>query len=347
MVYKMKLSGKVLSNFARGMKNNLRSGLPIVTSLELSKAYCSKKLKADIEGIEQIINEGGTLREAFNNVNNRIPDFFKVMIGIGEESGNLEDVFGFLEEYYMKEYKRRKKIINISIYPIFTLVLSLVMGLIMICRILPKFFSIININREDIPAITKFYMAISDGINSLGVLMVPVSIFLLVLSIFVIRRMVSSRIFFRFAYSTIFIGKLMKQRFESRMSLSLWMMSKSGIDLKTSMYISSESENSFIKERMGDCIRELEKGSMIFEAMKLSGIFSEYLLANVYVGENNGSLEDVFKSVSQVLGEEVDLSMDRLTTLMEPLLIVIVGTFILSIVMAIVMPMLNMYKVKI
>lgn len=342
-----KINNKNLSSFSRAMKNNMKAGIPIVTSLSLiEKQYKKGILKKEIYKLILGISGGKTLKEAFEEEGTGFPAFYKTMMYIGEESGRLQDIFQFLEDYYLKEYKRRKKIINISIYPIAVLSLGIIMGVLIIAKVLPQFFSMLLVNNKELPKITKFYMGISKIVNNLGVLLIPLIIVFILIIIKGFNKLKEKEAFQKVIYKIPLVNSFLLKKFTCRFTLSFFIMLSSGVDFKSSFEILSNCEKAYLGARLNIVKEELSKGNTIYEAMKKAGIFQEYLLNSIYMGEVNGSLEEMLKITNEVMEEEFNLDLERLINLMEPSLMIIVGGFVLSIVLSIMLPLFSIYDLK-
>lgn len=346
-LYRKKASGKTLSTFARTMKNNMKAGIPLLMALKLIKKQFSKESLG--EGLEKIvvkIEEGSSLKDAFEKSGDCFPQFFKTMIFIGEESGNLQEIFGFLEGYYMKEYKRRKKIINVSIYPIFVLIFGMVMGTIIITKVLPKIISTIVVGNKKIPGITRFYLAISSCFNKYGIIIIILIALIILFMCSFYKKKGPSICLEKFKYKLPLIKNIVKKKFSCRFTLSLSMLLKSGVDFKSAIEILGSCENEYLKNKLKATLEYLTKGENLYSSMKAADIFPEYLLSSIYIGEINGSLDDVLIISNEIYEEELQMDLDRIIGYMEPTLMILVGLFVFSIVLAIMLPMISTYDIS-
>lgn len=342
-----KISNKNLSTFSRAMKNNMKAGIPIVTSLNIiEKQYKKGRLKKEIYKLTLGISGGKSLKEAFEEDGRAFPDFYKTMMYIGEESGRLQEIFQFLEDYYIKEYKRRKKIINLSIYPISVLLLGIIMGVLIIAKVLPQFFSMLLVNNKELPRITRFYIDFSNFINKLGLFLIPIILSFILIIIKLFSSLKSKASFQKVIYKVPLLSSFLIKKFSCRFTLSFFIMLSSGVDFKSSFEILSSCEKAYLRAGLNTVKEEISRGNTIYEAMKKTGIFHEYLLSNIYMGEINGSIEEMLKITNEVMEEEFSLDLERLINLMEPSLMIIVGGFVLSIVLSIMLPLFSIYDIK-
>ena len=347
-LFKKRISEKNLSTFCRNLKNNLKAGIPLVNALKLLEEHLGDKRLCEI--INKVINNiksGLSFSESLEKFKSVFPEFFITLIHFGEESGRLQQILTFMEKYYMKEYKRRKKIISVSTYPIGLFIFVLIMGLIAIYKLVPAFFNSMDIENMKLPYITRFYLGLSRVINSLGILVVPIGIGVFIGISFIHMYLKGKGITYNFKYKNPLTKNLEKNRFCCKFTMALSMMIGSGIDIKSSLILLRNCENAiYIKERLNRCIEGLERGDSLYEGLKRCDIFSNYFLSTIYIGEINGSVEEVLQCCNEVFEEELEGKLDRITSLIEPLLIVFVGLFIGSIIIAIMIPLFNIYNTK-
>jgi type IV pilus assembly protein PilC len=345
---KISVSEKNLSTFCRNLKNNLKAGIPLVNALNLIEEHLGDKRLCGVIGkITNNIKKGSSFTESLEQFYNVFPEFFVTLIHFGEESGRLQQVLEFMEKYYMREYKRKKKIVSVSIYPIVLFILILTMGIVAIYKLIPTFFASIDMENMKLPYITRFYMKLSMTINSIGIFIVPILIGIFIAVGFLHMHLKKIGITYNFKYRNPLIKRLEINKFCCKFTMAISMMVGSGIDIKSSLVLLRNCENAtYIKERLNCCIEGLERGDSLYEGMKKCDIFSKYFLSTVYIGEVNGSLEEVLNSCNEVFEEELQGKLDRMTSLVEPLLIGFVGLFIGSIIISIMLPLFNMYNTK-
>jgi type IV pilus assembly protein PilC len=345
---KISVSEKNLSAFCKNLKNNLKAGIPLVNALNLIEEHLGDKRLCGVIGkIANNIKRGSSFTESLEQFYNVFPEFFVTLIHFGEESGRLQHVLEFMEKYYMREYKRKKKIVSVSIYPIVLFILILTMGIVAIYKLIPAFFASIDMENMKLPYITRFYMKLSMTINSIGIFIVPILIVIFIAVGFLHMHLKKIGITYNFKYRNPLIKRLEINKFCCKFTMALSMMMGSGIDIKSSLVLLRNCENAtYIKERLNCCIEGLERGDSLYEGMKKCDIFSKYFLSTVYIGEVNGSLEEVLNSCNEVFEEELQGKLDRMTSLVEPLLIGFVGLFIGSIIISIMLPLFNMYNTK-
>lgn len=345
---KRKISEKNLSAFCRNLKNNLKAGIPLINALNLIEGHIGNKgLSKVIKQTTNNIKSGLSFTDSLEKFKDIFPEFFITLIHFGEESGRLQQILEFMEKYYMKEYKRKKKIITVSIYPIVLFIFTLIMGMIAICKLIPTFFASMNIENMELPYITRVYLGLSEGLNRIGLFIIPIGIGIFIGGSLFYDYLKKKGVIYNLKYRNPLMKRLEINRFCCKFTMALSMMIESGIDIKSSLILLRNCENAtYIAERLDKCIEGLEKGDSLYEGMKKCDIFSRYFLSTIHIGEINGSIEEVLCSCNEVFEEELQGRLDRMTSLAEPLLIVFVGIFIGSIIMAIMSPLFSMYNTQ-
>jgi|GEM_PF-5464850 len=346
-LYHRKASYKDLSLLCRTMKNNLKSGIPITNSLKLSSRHIkNKELALVLKSMVKNIEAGGTLTDAFNKNDDMFSEFFISMVNIGEKSGNLEEIFKRLEIYAEREGKRNKSIISITMYPAFIFTASIIAALVIIVKFLPKFFSNMNINIKEMPFITRFYMSTAEVLSGLGFLVVPIFVLLLIIFNTGYSKFKKSSYFEKLKYKSIITKGICTKGFCCRFTMALHMIIESGLDIKGAFHILKDGESSsFIRGKYIRAIEELEVGEVLSNVIRNFGLFPDEFLVSIYLGEENGTLDETLWRYNEIFEEDIKNGVDRIIKVIEPLLVLAAGLFILSIYIAIMVPLYSIYTV--
>lgn len=342
---KKKASHKDMVLICRTMKNNLKSGIPLTSSLKLAASHMkNRSLASAIDKIQSEIQCGDTLTDALKKNKDTFPEFFISMVQIGEKSGNLEEIFGRLEIYYGQEYKRRRKIISITMYPAFVFILSITVALVIIVKFLPKFFMNMNINIKEMPLITRIYMKIAEIFKSAGLMMFPIVILGMLLINMAYTKFKESENYEKFRYKSIFTGRVCKGSFYCRFTMAMHMIITSGLDIKGAFYILKDIEPSqFLREKYIRAIEDLEAGNVLSDIINGFNMFPKEFVASIVFGEESGTLDESILTYNEIFEDDLKESIDRIIKLMEPSLILMAGLFVLSIYIAIMVPLYSIY----
>jgi type IV pilus assembly protein PilC len=338
------ISSKDLSLFCKFMATSLKAGMNICDILNLiSCQFNNKYFSSILTDIRENIENGNSLNGSLNRFPKVFPVFLRKMVYLGEETGRLQDIFFNLEGYYQCNYKRNKKIINSLIYPSFVFLFSLIIGTFMIIKILPKFMTqIINLG-GDLPSITKFYLSLGNFLNDYG----AVTILLIGISVTIICYVMKSFLCVKDFTSLILkiplLKTIIKKCFYTRFSYSMFTLLSSGLDMVSSLDIVVNFEKSYyFNKRLLNCIKTIEKGDSVQMALDSADIFPKFFITMIGIGEENGTLEEMLRTSSEIFEDDLNSTLDKASVLIEPILILVLGGFIATIVLAIMMPLFDL-----
>ncbi len=339
------ISCKLLSIFCKSLKISLKSGISIDYAINIFLNQCSNKtLKTALKQVFISIEQGKTLRDSLEEFPNIFPRFFRTMIYVGEESGRLEEVFTFMEQHYMKKHMRKKKIINSLIYPIFILIFSTILGLLIITLVIPKFLINPMIRNSDLPFITKLYVGIGNFINNNTVYFIGGNIIFIMFFAYMIKIINRNEIFQKVILIIPLLKRIIIKEFLCDFTYSMTLMIKSGLTIKNSLCIMRDMQNREIfYKALTVSIECIEKGLSIHKSFSHTKLFPEFFLAMVYIGEENGALEESLYTTNEFFEEEFSSMLNSMTVIIEPLLIIFVGIFIGSIIMSVMLPLFSLY----
>lgn len=341
-----KISLKDLSLLCRTLKNNLKSGIPIIATLKLTEEHIkNRSLKKVLKSILSIIEGGNTLTEALKRNSTSFPKIFLSMVTIGEESGRLEEVFEVLQRYFSEEYVRRKKLKAIISYPLLILIISAISVYIITTKLMPKFISNMRIDERSLPKITRFYIALGDILQRFSYLLIPLTLVIIILITQALKRWGGHGYLDRIKYKSIFTRGIYVRDFGCRFTMALQMIIACGIDIKNAFELLKKSEDSnYIKEIYDKAIESLEKGSVLSEVIKDFTLFPEEFTVSIFLGEESGTLEEVLLVYKEIFEEDLKERIEGFMKILGPGLILLAGLFLLSIYVAVMMPIYSMYS---
>lgn len=341
-----RISYKELILLCRTLKNNLKSGIPITTSLKLAVKYMKKhRFAAEMSNLLLSIEKGETFTEALNQCGSFFPKIFVSMVSIGEESGKLEEVFARMEVYFTNEYKRRRVIKNIMIYPVVIFIVASIGAFVIITKFMPNFFSNMRVDKNQVPGITKFYMTVAEFFTKFNFLILPLLLVISFIFGFIYKKSVQLGYLDRLKYKNIILKDIYGKNFSCRFTMALHMIISCGMDIKNAFHLLKKSETSdFIKERYKVAMDELEKGNVLSDAIKSFQLFPEEFLVSILLGEESGDLEGVLLRYNEIFEEDLKSRIDLFTKMLEPALILLAGLFLLSIYAAILLPIYSIYS---
>lgn len=334
---------KELDIFTRQLASLIRAGVPVLRALSLIASQTeTRSLKAVAEGIGIQISEGKMLSEALSRYPNVFNGLYISMIKAGEKSGTLDEVLYRLADYREKEDEIRRKIQASAAYPTLVIIVGIISVFIMLTFFLPKLMSIFT-DMSQLPLPTRILKQVSDfmGANWIGVLLG----FAFLFALFFGARPGSykKQILDAVKINMPFVRKFVRNAEIARFARTLELLFKNGISVHESLQLSADTvDNEALKEQLKKAQEEIiNKGQTLSASLKKIGIFPTFAVNMIAVGEEGGRLEESLAEIANVYDREVDQSIKIMTSLLEPVLILVVGGIVGFIVFAMLLPIFN------
>lgn len=327
--------------FTQSLSNLFSSGLPIDRSLHIIAGLTeNSKLKEIIKDLSQKIKEGKSLSEALGYHSNIFPKVYINMVKAGESGGFLELVLSRLSQYLSSRKELRDQILSLMLYP---LILTMVSGLsviILMTFVIPRFARIFSDLGQAIPVPTMVLIKISQTIKDfwwlgLGILL----LFFLGLKLYNMdeeRRFLWDKMKLRW----VLLGDLLKKREVAIFSRTLGTLLQSGITILSALNLVREIPQNLAISRAILYIHDrLREGKSFSKSMEETGIFPSLAIEMAHVGEETGRLDEILIRVAETYETNIQMSLKRVISLLEPILILvmggIVGFIVLSMLLAI------------
>ena len=330
--------------FLRQFAIMLNAGLNVNETIYfLIKVTKNKKLKSVLEVVYNDILQGNSLSEAFGKFPKTFPTFFRNMVSIGEEAGNLSVIFNRLANYYDNDARIKKKVKSALAYPIFLIILATLAVVFLALVVVPKFQMVFEQYQGELPLTTRIVTAFSNFmLDYYGFIIL--GIFVLVLLFTVLGRLKSVKVFkHKFKLVNPLTKKLNQAIYTSRFANGFSVLLNSGIKLIDSIdTISKLLDNTEIEKRLQIVKREIECGNTISVSLNAINVFPDLLIRMIEVGEETTSLEEVLDVTTVYFDEEVESQIKALVATIQPILLFIIAFMILMIILAIFQPMLGL-----
>jgi type II secretory pathway component PulF len=327
--------------FIRNLSITIKAGLPIVESLEILIKDAKKKvMKKILQGAQSVIQNGQPLSRGFDAFKDLFPPIFIGMIKAGEVSGQLDKTLTELARNLSKEYALRSKVKSALTYPVILLVASVLVVALMLIFVLPRLTKSFAQSGVSLPWITKVFLFISQILTWSFVLDIAVAIGLVWFFLYFRKTRIGKRFFF-YILSRIPVARdLIKKIALVRFSRTLGNLIGSGLSVGESLEISSQSINNQIYTvAIKQTIEDIGNGISISESLaKSPKLFPSLFVSLVSVGERTGSLQEILLDFSSFYEEEVDNELKELTSVLEPVLLLVMGLMIGSIAISIILP---------
>ncbi|WP_138415513.1 type II secretion system F family protein [Aquibacillus sediminis] len=332
--------------FLRQFSTLIDAGVTLVEATTiLQEQTDSKHIKSSLAKITEHLESGETLSQAMERYDDIYPSLLTNMIHAGEVSGNLDEILDNMATYYEKQNQLRQKIVTALTYPLTVGVFALLISIFLLTFIVPTFANMFTSMGEDLPAYTAFILGLSDFTRSYW----WVLLLLVILAFILIRYLLSKP---NLAYrldvlklKTPIFGDLLQKAVLARMTRTLSSLLNSSVPILQAVQIADRViTNRVVKKVLQDSQTSLEQGESLATPMKDHWVFTKMVTQMIAVGERSGSLDEMLSKVADFYEEELDHATDKIKSLIEPIMIVILTVIVGAIVLAIIIPMFSLFE---
>lgn len=345
--FKTKVGKKDMSIFCRQFYTMVDSGISIINCLEVLKKQTENKiLKEAIGQVYNGVQRGMTLSEAMTKDKAVFRELFINMVEVGEVSGTLDIILYRMSIYYEKENNIESKVKAALIYPIILIIVSIFVIIFLLTMILPTFISIFESNGVALPVPTRILLNISNSLKNHWYLY-SILLSILILTISSYKQTQSGRIFVdRLKIGLPGIEKINSKIITSKFTRTLSTLLFSGIPLIQSLKVVNKIiGNEVVVEELKEAIESIEKGLPLWKSIEGINVFPPMVKSMINVGEESGSLDKLLDKTADFYEGEVDMLFQRMNTVIEPVLIIIMAFIIGFIVIAMAIPMFDMVNI--
>lgn len=336
--------GRVKSNqlviFSRQLATMVNSGIPIISSLEvLIDQLEDRTLQQVLKKVREDIEVGSSLSEAAGRHPKVFSGFFVNMIRAGESSGRLDEILDRVASYIEKVDMLQRKVKSSLFYPAFVSFLAFGITTFLIVVIVPKFQDIFTALGGQLPTPTLMLINLSNFMRKYLVLEIAAIVILGVLLKIYFNTPSGRFLFDRLTLKVPIIGKLMQKVVIARFARTLATLVKSGVPILGALEIVAKTSGNTVVERAVMSARSsIKEGENIADPLIQSKVFPGMVTRMIAVGEKTGELEKMLTKIADFYENEVDAAVSALTSLIEPLVIAVLGFVIGGIVIALFLP---------
>lgn len=339
-----KIKARELAIFTRQLSLMLGAGLSLRMALKaVARQPISGTLKSEIEGIIEDVESGASFSESLLRRPKSFSGFFVAMVRTGETAGILHETLRRLTMNMEKEIALRQKVRTATVYPIMMVCVALVVLFIMAAFVLPKFEALFLETNATLPLFTQ---VILDGSRFVGTYWPFILIALGAGGYSALRFLRQGDLFEgiqKYAWKIPMADRLFEPFQIARFCRGLALLDAGGVPIITSIKVSAESLGSpRLKKGTEEATERLEKGASLSEAFEGTGVFPEFLIQMLSVGEATGELARVMSDLADYYDEEVSLLLERFSALLEPLMILGLSVIIGMIVVALLLPIFSL-----
>lgn len=333
-----------LAIMTRQLSTLLGAGLPLVESLTaLIDQTSNFTLKKVISQIRERVNEGSTLADALGQHPRIFSSLYVNMTRAGESSGALEIVLQRLADFTENQLALKNKLFATLAYPILMLFVGAGVLLFLLTFVIPKVTSIFYETQQALPLPTQILLSVSGMLKKTWWLII-IGVILLIFVIQKINRNEKGKAFFdRMKLNLPFFGKLIQKIAISRFTRTFGILLHSGIPVLTSLdIVKTVVNNSVLFKAIEEARNNIREGEAIAPPLNRSGLFPPMVTHMISVGERSGRLEEMLQKISEASENEVQSTIQGLTSLLEPVMILFMGSIVGFIVLSILLPIFEM-----
>jgi general secretion pathway protein F len=334
------MSPAELALLTRQLASLSKSGLPLEEALlAVSQQNDQPRTKGILLGVRSKVMEGHTLADGLGDFPQAFPDLYRATVAAGEQSGHLDVVLERLADYTEARHELRQRVANAMIYPIVLVVMAIGIISFMLATVVPKIVNVFQNSAAELPALTRGLIATSDFLRDHWLLLI-IGVGAIIYGLrTILRREDPRRRYHQLLLRLPVIGRLTRGINTARFTRTFSILAGSGVPVLEAMKISSEViENLPMREAVTEAALRVREGGSISKSLETSKLFPPMMIHLVSTGEAGGRLEEMLTRSADGQEREVDGLIAALLGILQPLLIVIMGAIVLTIVLAILLP---------
>ena len=333
--------------FNQEMATLLKAGMPLVQSLDLLRRRVTTPLfRTVLDDVHERVRAGAALSDAFAGHGTLVPSIYTASLMAGERSGNLDAVLRRYVEYTKIIATVKRKTISALVYPAILVTLALALVSIIVLKVVPAFSDFYASFGSELPLVTRVIVAISDALREHWLLILIGIGGAVVAFVGWLRQPGQQARFDRLILGIPMLGEIARKFATSQMARTLATLLGGGLPLVNAIDIASKSVgNQHIARELDVVSGRVREGVSFSSALEARRVFPEVAVKMAEVGESTGALQDMLNTVADFYDEEISTSMERFVTLVEPVLLVMMGIVIAGLLLALYMPLFQLSSV--
>lgn len=331
-------------NFTRQIAIMLNAGLTLIDSLEILKKQTTKPpLKKMIESIDEKIRGGSSFSVALKEYKNNFSNLYISLVKSGEASGKLGEILLRLADNLEKEREFKSKLKGALVYPVIVIIGMFVVMFIMVTFVLPKLLSLYKDFNVDLPLSTQILI----GVSNFSTRFWPLILIIILAGTYFLRKYlatkVGKKVFDQFSLKLPVFGHIISVSALVESTRTLAILIGAGISILDALSIVVDStDNSVYQQSFMTVSQKVEKGMSMGTALEQEGIFPPILVQMSQVGEQTGNLDDTLLRLSKYFEMESEMAVKTMTTLIEPLILVVLGVGVGFLVLSVITPIYSL-----
>jgi len=334
------ISTTELALITRQLASLSQSGLPLEEALTaVSQQNDQPRTKSILLGVRSRVMEGHTLADGLGEFPQAFPELYRATVAAGEQSGHLDVVLERLADYTESRQELRQRITNAMVYPIVLVVMAVAIISFMLATVVPKIVGVFENASGELPALTRGLIAASNFLRDQWFLLL-IGIAAVIYAIWwLLQKDGPKRSYHRFLLRMPITGRLTRGINTARFTRTLSILAGSGVPILDALKIAAEViENLPMRDAVTEATLRVREGASISRSLAASKLFPPMMIHLIASGETGGKLEEMLSRTANYQEREVDGLIATLLGILQPLLIVLMGAVVMTIVLAILLP---------
>ena len=340
---KQKMKNKELSEFCRELGAMISSGISLIMAMNiLTKRATNQKSKEIYKEIYVKLQQGLSFSDTLASMPGVFPPLMINMFRASESTGMMDVTAKKLAVQFDKDNKLQNKVRSAMLYPMILIVVTVVVVIAVFTLILPSFFDVFG--DIELPLITQIMFAISKAMLAhwewflIGILLI---IFIMTMLMKVPKIRFS---WDKFKVHAPKIGYLTRIIYTARFARSMSSLYTSGVSMLNSLALAKATiNNSYVESQFDEVISQVRSGTSLSQAISIIDGFDPKLSSSIYIGEESGQLDQMLTNVADDFDYEAELATEKMVTFLQPLMIIILGFVIGTIIISVILPMYTLY----
>jgi general secretion pathway protein F len=335
-----RVSSTDLALFTRQLATLVRAGLPLEESLlAVSQQTEKPRVQSIVLGVRARVMEGHTLANGFTEFPRVFPEIYRATVAAGEQSGHLDNVLERLADYTEGRDQLRQKVLTALLYPIVLTVMCFAIVSALLVYVVPQVVTVFEASKAKLPLPTRVLIATSGFLRSYGIYLLIGAIIAAVLFRRWLRNPAARRRFHRFQLRLPLAGKLVRGFNTARFTRTFSILSASAVPVLEALRIAGEVVTNLpMRDAVADAAARVREGAPIGRSLAVSRLFPPMTIHLISSGESSGELESMLERAAISQERELDGLLGAMVGLLGPMLIVVMGLFVMGIVFAMLLP---------
>lgn len=342
---KKQISSAALSHFCRQLSVIIFSGVNLLKGLEIMAQQTPDKLmRSEVERMYRELQTGRTLSEVMAEQGSLVPELLTSMVATGEASGTLDEVLRNMAAFYEKEHRIRQKIKSAAVYPLVIIVMAVGLIIFFFNFLLPQMVTLITASGGELPMLTRTVIGISNFITKYYLILLAAALGTAVLLSRYLKtpegRLNRDKCILRIPL----LGKTLRHVATMRFARTAYILIKSGLPLLQGLeYIKQNVNNALAEKAVDYAIEGLQKGESLAANLAKANYFDSMSIQMFSIGEETGELEKVLEEMADFYDQESDTGFTKLLALVEPMMLVVIGSIVSIVIISVMLPMMDMF----